>query len=47
MPPLQIAERIYAVGIQMHMDDRRILTAFATVMVETGVGRNAWLEISR
>jgi hypothetical protein len=36
MPPLEIARRIDAVGRQMKMDDRQVLTGFAVVIVETG-----------
>ena len=39
MPPLEIARRIYAVGVAMHMgDDRRVLTAYAVAIVESGGG---------
>ena len=38
LPALEIARRIYAVGVHMQMDDRRILTAYAVVLVESGGG---------
>ena len=39
MPPLEIARRIYAVGVAMQMgDDRRVLTAYAVAIVESGGG---------
>jgi hypothetical protein len=44
MPAMEIATRIYEVGRQMGMDDRRILTAFTVALVESGGGetmRNA------
>ena len=39
MPPLEIARRIYAVAVALHMgDDRRVLTAYAVAIVESGGG---------
>lgn len=38
LPPLEIAKRAYAVGVDMRLGKREILTAFATIMVESGGG---------